>query len=88
MLLVLHDVDPVEDQVVLPGLRIHDDDKDDDNDEDNGDDNGDDDYSAEHQVVLPGLRNQDGKQHAYYKRSTLSRSQSLSCNSSRACSIP
>ena len=53
VLLVFHDVDPVEDQVVLPGLRI-----------------------------------QDGKQHAYYERPTLSRSQSLSCNSSRACSIP
>ena len=26
VLLVFHDVDPVEDQVVLPGLRIHDDD--------------------------------------------------------------
>ena len=52
VLLVFHDVDPVEDQVVLPGLRIHEDDKDDDDDnvEDNGDDNSDDDYPAEHQL--------------------------------------
>ena len=56
VLLVFHDVDPVEDQVVLPGLRIHDDDKDDDNVEDNGDYNSDDDYPEEHQVVLPGLK--------------------------------